>query len=64
MPKQKTKKAAAKRLKRTATGKLRFKKSGSGHLLSSKSRKCKRALRKSGILSKGDTSRFAQIVPN
>ena len=55
MPKQKTKKSAAKRFKRTATGKILYRKPGSGHLLAGKSAKRKRQLRKVGVLS--DTER-------
>jgi large subunit ribosomal protein L35 len=50
MPKMKTNKSASKRLTRSARGKLRFRRPGRGHLLSCKSRKRKRALRKDGIL--------------
>ena len=45
MPKQKTNKSAAKRFRRTANGKFKYSKAGSGHLLSAKSRKQKRNLR-------------------
>jgi large subunit ribosomal protein L35 len=51
MPKKKTSKTAAKRLKFTARGKIKFKRPGSGHLLSSKSRKRKRNLRRAGVLT-------------
>ncbi|MFH0879329.1 MAG: bL35 family ribosomal protein, partial [Lentisphaerota bacterium] len=43
--KQKTKKAIAKRFKRTARGKILHARIGRGHLLSSKTRKRKRQLR-------------------
>jgi len=62
MPKKKTNKAAAKRVKRTATGKLKYAKAGSGHLLSSKSRKRKRNLRGGGILSKPETTRLQGMI--
>ncbi len=52
MPKMKTSSGAAKRFKKTASGKLKYAKAGSGHLLSSKSRKRKRKLRSAGILGK------------
>jgi large subunit ribosomal protein L35 len=51
MPKQKTKKAVVKRFKRTATGKLRGRHSGSSHLMSGKNAKRRRRLRKSTIIT-------------
>ncbi|MFA5156480.1 MAG: 50S ribosomal protein L35 [Candidatus Omnitrophota bacterium] len=47
MGKLKTKKGVAKRFKLTKKGKLKYKPCGTGHLLSSKTRKKKRHLRKS-----------------
>mgnify|MGYP006290668369 FL=1 len=64
MPKQKTKKGAAKRFKITASGKVKYSKAGSGHLLSSKSRKRKRTLRKSGILSDMEARRVTEMMGN
>jgi large subunit ribosomal protein L35 len=51
MPKMKTKKSAAKRFSLTGTGKVKYKKSNLRHILTKKSSKRKRNLRKSGILS-------------
>lgn len=62
MPKKKTNKAAAKRFKKTASGKLKYHKSGTGHLLGGKSRKRKRALRGPGILSKPETKRITNML--
>lgn len=62
MPKQKTKKSAAKRFKKTATGKLIHAKAGTGHLLGGKSRKRKRTLRKGGILSHADVKRVNRML--
>ena len=45
MPKMKTKRAAAKRLKRTASGKLKRRSGWKRHLLEAKSPKRKRQLR-------------------
>lgn len=45
MPKQKTKKAVAKRFRRTGTGKLVRTRGGKSHLATSKTRKRKRKLR-------------------
>ncbi len=62
MPKAKTHKATAKRVKVTAKGKLKFSKAGSGHLLSSKTRKRKRNLRKAGILSPAEETRVKRLL--
>ena len=62
MPKKKTNKAAAKRLRVTATGKLKFKRPGRGHLLTGKSRKRKRALRKTGVLSKDGAKHIRGLI--
>lgn len=63
MPKMKTNKAAAKRLRRTGTGKLRRYCEGKRHLLSCKSTKRKRNLRKPAILAPGDHARLSHLVP-
>jgi large subunit ribosomal protein L35 len=62
MPKMKTKKAAAKRFKITANGKVKYSKAGSGHLLSSKTSKRKRSLRKKGILCHAETVRVRTML--
>jgi len=62
MPKKKTNKAAAKRFKKTATGKLKYHKAGSGHLLAGKSRKRKRKLRTGETLSKTETKRVIGMI--
>lgn len=62
MPKKKTKKSVAKRFKKTATGKIKYSKAGSGHLLSSKTRKRKRRLRSRGILSKVESKRIIDML--
>ena len=54
MPKQKTHKGAAKRFKVTANGKIKRKKAFGRHILTKKSRKRKRSLRKSALVSDGD----------
>ena len=51
MPKMKTKKSAAKRYSFTGTGKVKYKKQNLRHILTKKSAKRKRKLRKGGILS-------------
>ncbi len=62
MPKKKTKKMVSKRVKVTATGKLKFKRPGSGHLLSSKSRKRKRNMRGGKIIHDTDHKRIAEMI--
>ncbi len=62
MPKQKTRKAAVKRFKKTATGKITYNKAGSGHLLSAKSRKRKRNLRAKAVLSDPETRRVTGML--
>jgi large subunit ribosomal protein L35 len=52
MPKQKTHKGMSKRFKVTAGGKVKCRTAGRGHILSSKSGKRKRGLRKDTVLNK------------
>ena len=56
MPKMKTRSAAKKRFKLTGTGKVKRSKAYRSHILTSKSRKRKRNLRKGVIVSKQDTA--------
>ena len=63
MPKQKTRRAAAKRFKFTKTGKIKCKHAGMRHILSSKSKKRKRHLRKGGLVSKADVARVKSMLP-
>ena len=62
MPKQKTCKAVAKRYRKTASGKLKNKKAGTGHLLGGKSRKRKRQLRKSAVVSRAEEKRLRHMI--
>ena len=64
MPKIKTNRAAAKRFKRTGTGKFLFSKSFSSHILTSKTRKRKRSLRKSMIVDKTNEKLIRLLLPN
>ncbi len=63
MPKQKTRKAAAKRFKITKTGKIKSSKSFRGHLLARKSRKRKRALSKRAVLGKTAARKIRTMLP-
>jgi large subunit ribosomal protein L35 len=58
MPKIKTRRAAAKRFKLTAGGRIRRRKANKGHLLTRKTRKRKRALRQSALVSGVDERRI------
>ncbi|MBN1433620.1 50S ribosomal protein L35 [Candidatus Fermentibacterales bacterium] len=63
MPKMKTHKGAARRFKRTATGKIRCRHSHASHIKTSKSAKRKRNLRKPGLLSSQDARRVRKLLP-
>lgn len=63
MPKMKTKKTAAKRFKKTATGKLKYSHMGGSHILTNKNRKQKRRLGSQSIVSKADEKRIAKTIP-
>ncbi|MBN1670143.1 MAG: 50S ribosomal protein L35 [Kiritimatiellae bacterium] len=62
MPKKKTRKAAAKRFRKTSKGRLKHAKAGRSHLQSSKSRKRKRALRHAGVLSPPEEKRIKNLL--
>ncbi|QHI69925.1 50S ribosomal protein L35 [Tichowtungia aerotolerans] len=63
MPKMKTKKTAAKRFKKTATGKLKYSHMGGSHILTNKNRKQKRRLGSQSIVDKADQKRIAKTIP-
>ena len=63
MPKMKTRKAAAKRYRVTGTGKVRFKKAGLRHILTKKTRKTKRNLRATGVLSESAAKAAKVMLP-
>ena len=63
MPKMKTNKGAAKRFRRTGTGKIRRNSAFTSHILTSKSTKRKRNLRKSSIMAPGDAKRMRALIP-
>jgi len=63
MPKMKTKRAAAKRLKVTASGKLKRRSGWKSHLLEAKSPKRRRRLRKASLISTADQPRLKKLVP-
>ena len=63
MPKMKTTKAAAKRFKSTGTGKLKRNKAYKSHILTKKSQKRKRNLRKAAIADATNVKNMKKILP-
>ena len=63
MPKMKTKRAAKKRVKATASGKLKRRAGWKRHKLESKEPKRRRRLRKAGMISPADLPRIKVLVP-
>jgi len=59
-----TNKSAAKRFRRTATGKIRRNKAYKSHLLTKKTSKRKRELRKPALVSGSDAKRIKRLIPN
>ena len=64
MPKMKTHRGAAKRFKKTGSGKIVRAKSNKQHILAKKSPKRKRRLRKSVLVASVDERRVKQMLPN
>ena len=63
MPKMKTHRGAAKRFRKTGTGKLKYRKRNKRHILTKMSTKRKRHLREEGEICKADAKRVRQMVP-
>ena len=63
MPKMRTKRAAAKRFKVTGTGKFRFRKANSSHILTKKTTKRKRSLRHAQIASPANEHQIKAMLP-
>jgi large subunit ribosomal protein L35 len=63
MPKMKTHRGAAKRFKVTATGQIKRYHAFKSHILTKKSTKRKRNLRKAAIMSAPDAKRISKIIP-
>ena len=63
MPKLKTRKCAAKRLKETGTGKFRHHKAGGRHLKSAKTAKRRRRLRQDGAVKSTEMRRIKAALP-
>ena len=63
MPKIKTNRAAAKRFKVTGTGKLKRSKAYKRHILTKKTRKNKRNLRKAALVDMTNVKMMKKILP-
>ncbi len=63
MPKMKTKRGAAKRFKKTSSGKIKCFSGNKSHLLTHKGRKRKRRLRKAGILNQVNVKGITKLIP-
>ena len=64
MPKMKTKKALAKRVKKTGSGKLKRGRAFTSHLAPRKTTRQKRHLRKARLVSKSDYQRIKLMLHN
>ena len=63
MPKIKTNRGAAKRFKVTGTGKIMYSKSHANHILTKKTSKRKRTLRKPNVMDKSNKAIVKQLIP-
>ncbi|HXE74443.1 MAG TPA: 50S ribosomal protein L35 [Candidatus Xenobia bacterium] len=63
MPKLKTHRGMAKRVKRTAGGKFKRGQAYKRHILTSKSRKRKRALRRVVMVAEEDSAQVKRLLP-
>jgi large subunit ribosomal protein L35 len=64
MPKIKTNRSAAKRFKKTGKGKFVFSKSHASHILTKKTTKRKRSLRQGQIIKASDVRELKRLLPN
>jgi large subunit ribosomal protein L35 len=63
MPKLKTHSGAAKRFKKTGTGKVKRGQATMRHILTSKAQKTKRKLRQGVLVSDGDLKKVLRMIP-
>ena len=63
MPKMKTRRGAAKRFRKTGSGKLRRMRAYKSHILTKKNKKRKRRLRSATLASKADVGRVKKMLP-
>jgi large subunit ribosomal protein L35 len=64
MPKMKTNRSAAKRFKKTKSGAYKRSKAYAGHIMTHKTTKQKRRLRKGATVSTADMNRVRGMLPN
>jgi len=64
MPKMKSHRGAAKRFKKTGTGKIVRSRSNKQHILTKKTAKRKRKLRKAALVANVDQKRLEQMLPS
>lgn len=62
MPKQKTRRGAAKRFKLTGTGKLKRNKANHSHMLIRRPNSAKRKMRKSGLVDSSDARKVRRML--
>ncbi len=62
MPKMKSNRASSKRFRLTGSGKIRRNKAYASHILTKKSQKRKRNLRKSGLVAASDEKRVRHMI--
>ncbi|KXG74378.1 50S ribosomal protein L35 [Thermotalea metallivorans] len=63
MPKMKTHRGAAKRFKLTKDGKIKRSRAFKSHILTKKTAKRKRNLRKAAVLTSADQNRIRRLLP-
>lgn len=63
MPKIKTNRGAAKRFRKTSSGKIRRNKAFTSHILTKKSPKTKRNLRQATLVDKSDAKNIHKLIP-
>jgi len=63
MPKIKTNRGAAKRFRKTGTGKIRRNRAFTSHILTKKTTKRKRDLRQSTVVAKVDEKNISRLIP-
>lgn len=63
MPKMKTNRGAAKRFKKSASGRIKRGSAFTSHILTSKSAKRKRNLRGGGMVADVDQKNIARLIP-
>ncbi|HWP48224.1 MAG TPA: 50S ribosomal protein L35 [Candidatus Limnocylindrales bacterium] len=63
MPKIKTRRSAAKRFRKTASGKFKRERAYGSHILTKKSRKRKRRLKQNTLVSTEDLKKVRRLLP-